>query len=96
MDGAGNMAIGYNASSAAINPGIRYNTRMANDPLNTLSGGEATMIAGSGSQGSGNGNRWGDYNGIAADPSNARVIWFYSMYASAVNTWGTWIGSAFF
>jgi hypothetical protein len=45
---------------------------------------------------SGGRNRWGDYNGVAADPSNSRVVWFYGMYASALNTWGTWVGSAFF
>ena len=45
---------------------------------------------------SGGRNRWGDYNGVAADPANARLIWFYSEYASAVNTWGTWVGSSFF
>ena len=41
-------------------------------------------------------NRWGDYNGIASDPANGRVVWMYGEYASAVNTWGTWVGSAFF
>ena len=37
-----------------------------------------------------------DYNGVAADPANSRVVWFYSEFASAVNTWSTWVGSAFF
>jgi hypothetical protein len=41
-------------------------------------------------------NRWGDYNGVAADPANPRLVWFYSMYASATDTWGTWVGRAFF
>ena len=41
-------------------------------------------------------NRWGDYNGVASDPANSRVVWFYSMFASSLNTWNTWVGSAFF
>ncbi len=34
MDGAGNLAIGFSASSATINPQIRYAGRLATDPLN--------------------------------------------------------------
>jgi hypothetical protein len=45
---------------------------------------------------SGGRNRWGDYNGVAADPANSRLIWFCSEYASAPNSWATWLGSAFF
>ena len=75
-----------------------YSGRKASDALGTLQG-SALLKAGvahyTALDGSGR-NRWGDYNGVAADPSNPRVIWFYSMYASAANTWGTWIGSAFF
>ena len=25
---------------------------------------------------SGGRNRWGDYNGVASDPANSRVVWF--------------------
>jgi|GEM_PF-5040612 len=41
-------------------------------------------------------NRWGDYSGIASDPSDADQIWFYGEYAKASNTWGTWVGAAKF
>lgn len=40
-------------------------------------------------------NRWGDYSGIARDPSNG-YIWFYGEYAKPSNQWGTWIGKAKF
>jgi hypothetical protein len=77
---------------------IMYTGRKATDALGTLQG-SALLKAGvahySAPDGSGR-NRWGDYNGVAADPSNPRVVWFYSMYASGVNAWGTWVGSAFF
>ena len=38
MDQSGNLALGFSASSAAIHPQIRYATRLATDPLNTLTG----------------------------------------------------------
>jgi hypothetical protein len=41
MDGQGNLAIGFSASSSTINPQIRYAGRLATDPLNTLAQGEA-------------------------------------------------------
>ncbi|MGH9766231.1 MAG: hypothetical protein ACREAB_02250 [Blastocatellia bacterium] len=41
-------------------------------------------------------NRWGDYNGISCDPADGRTIWLFSEFASAVNDWSTWIGSARF
>ena len=50
MDHAGNLALGFSASSSSLFPSIRYAGRLASDPLNTLSQGEATLIAGGGSQ----------------------------------------------
>jgi len=35
MDGRGNLAIGFSASSSSINPQLRYAGRLATDPLNT-------------------------------------------------------------
>ena len=97
-DNNGNMDMVFSRCGTTQFGSIMYTGRKATDPLGTLQGSALlkggvahyTALDGSGR------NRWGDYNGVAADPSNPRVIWFYSMYASAVNTWGTWIGSAFF
>ena len=36
MDGAGNIALGYSASSATVYPSIWYTGRLAGDPLGTL------------------------------------------------------------
>jgi hypothetical protein len=41
-------------------------------------------------------NRWGDYTGIASDPSDALVVWFFNEYAVAGNNWDTWVGKAKF
>ena len=45
MDQAGNMALGFSASSGTIFPQIRYAARLSTDPLNTLAQGEATMMS---------------------------------------------------
>src|SRR5689334_18761328 len=50
MDGSGNLAIGFSASSSSIVPGLRYAGRLVGDPLNTLAQGETTLFAGTGSQ----------------------------------------------
>src|SRR5207244_5048746 len=60
MDSQANLALGFSASSSTINPQIRYAGRLSTDPLNTLAQGEATLIAGTGSQ-TATSNRWGDY-----------------------------------
>ena len=50
MDQTGDLAIGFSASSASINPQIRYAGRLVTDPINTLGQGEATLFSGTGSQ----------------------------------------------
>ena len=50
MDFSGNMAVGFSASDATINPQIRYAGRLVDDPLNTLAQGETHLFDGTGSQ----------------------------------------------
>lgn len=91
MDGDGNMAIGYNVSSNSTFPSIRYATRLATDPLNTLQT-EQSLIAGSGSQTSS--NRWGDYSTLSVDPADDCTFWFTGeYYQSSGSNWRTRIGS---
>ncbi|NJN48009.1 MAG: hypothetical protein HC808_17750, partial [Candidatus Competibacteraceae bacterium] len=66
MDQAGNIALGYSASSSAVFPSIRYTGRLAGDALGTMSQGETTLIAGTGSQTFT--DRWGDYGAMSVDP----------------------------
>ncbi len=89
VDGNGNMAVGYSISSSSINPGIRYAGRLRTDPLNQLSQGEATLIAGTGSQ---TGlldpitgllypiTRWGDYSAMTIDPNDNCTFWYTNEY----------------
>ncbi|HEY2915610.1 MAG TPA: hypothetical protein VGI98_00160 [Candidatus Limnocylindrales bacterium] len=95
MDKNGDIAIGFNASSASVNPSIRYAARLAGDPINTLGQGEATLMAGLGSQ-TGTSSRWGDYADLTVDPVDDCTFWFTSeYYPSGVTSfnWRTRIGS---
>lgn len=97
-DGNGNVTLVFSRSSTSEFGTIAFTGRRAGDPLGTMQGsavlkaGTAKYVALDG----GGRNRWGDYNGVAADPANSRVVWYYSMYASATNTWATWVGASFF
>jgi hypothetical protein len=94
QDTNGNMALGFSASSAAISPQIRYAGRLAGDPPNTLAQGEAHLVDGTGSQGSGNGNRWGDYSDMTVDPVDDCTFWYTQEYLIANGgAWQTRIGS---
>src|SRR5262252_11049901 len=79
MDQQGNIAVGYSASSASIFPQLRYAGRLATDPINNLSQGEATLFAGTGSQ-SGTSNRWGDYSSLTVDPVDGCTFWYTNEY----------------
>src|SRR5215204_789848 len=95
MDQQGNLAVGYSASSSAINPQIRYAGRLASDPLNNLPQAEATLFAGTGSQTHISG-RWGDYSAMTIDPVDDCTFWYTQEYyatTSNVVAWRTRIGS---
>lgn len=97
-DNNGNFILVFSRSGANEFGSIGYTGRRASDPLGSLQP-SALLRAGVahyvGLDGQGR-NRWGDYNGIAADPANPRLIWMYSEFASAQNTWATWVGASFF
>ena len=94
MDGQGNLAIGFSASSSSIHPQLRYTGRLATDPLNTLAQGEAHLYDGAGSQ-TGSGNRWGDYSALTIDPVDDTTFWYTNEYYSSTTSfnWRTRIGS---
>jgi hypothetical protein len=94
MDGQGNLAIGFSASSSSIHPQLRYAGRLATDPINTLAQGEAHLYDGAGSQ-TGSGNRWGDYSSLTIDPVDDATFWYTNEYYSSTisYSWRTRIGS---
>ncbi len=102
MDNDGNLAVGYSASSSTVFPAIRYAGRLAGDPANQLTQGEAEMQTGAGSQ-TNTGSRWGDYSSLNLDPADGCTFWYTQEYytgsniacgANASNAcWSTRIGS---
>jgi hypothetical protein len=93
MDRNGNFAVGYSVASPTVFPGIRYAGRVPSDPPGTLGQGEATLIAGSGSQTS-TGSRWGDYSMLAVDPVDDCTFWCTTEYYTTTSStgWQTRIG----
>jgi uncharacterized repeat protein (TIGR01451 family) len=94
MDQSGNIALGYSVSSGTTYPSIRYAGRLAGDPANQLSQGEAGLIAGSGAQ-TDNASRWGDYSSMSVDPSDDCTFWYTQEYYATTSSrgWQTRIGA---
>jgi len=92
VDSCGDASIGYSTSSASAFPGIRYAGRLATDPLNNLSQGEALMFDGTASQTS---NRWGDYTMTTVDPVDGATFWHTNLYYTTLSSfnWHTRIGT---
>jgi hypothetical protein len=94
MDHQGNIAVGYSASSGSVFPSIRYAGRLVTDPPGVMSQGEASIIAGTGSQ-TGPGARWGDYSMMSVDPVDDCTFWYTTEYIQVTGerTWRTRVGS---
>jgi hypothetical protein len=94
MDQSGDIALGYSVSSSTVYPSIRYTGRLGSDPLATLPQGEASIIAGSGSQTS-TFSRWGDYSMMAVDPVDDCTFWYTQEYYSVTSNigWQTRVGA---
>jgi hypothetical protein len=99
VDGSGNVALGYTASSATVAPDIRYVGRMASDPLNQLPQTETTMLPSvtrsvqTGNCGASACTRWGDYSAMTVDPVDDCTFWYANMYFPAQGlNWVTRIG----
>ena len=79
--GSGDLALGFSASSATINPQIRYAGRLAGDPVNTLAQGEAHAVRRH-RQPDRHRNRWGDYSDLTVDPVDDCTFWYTQEYYS--------------
>jgi subtilisin-like proprotein convertase family protein len=96
FDGSGNIGMGYSISSSALNirPSIRYTGRLTTDALGTMGQGEATIVAGGGSQ-INNLTRWGDYSSLNIDPTDDCTFWYTGEYMGANGSfnWRTRVGA---
>lgn len=94
MDKAGNMAMGYSASSASVFPSIRYTGRLSGDAAGTMTQAETTLQLGGGSQ-LPNLGRWGDYSALSIDPVDDCTFYYTNEYLKSSGTfnWSTRIAS---
>jgi hypothetical protein len=91
-DQAGDIAVGYSASSATLKPSIYYTARAPGDTLGKLEP-EVKVLTGAGVQ-SGNG-RWGDYTSMSVDPVDDCTFWYANEYYKTTGSenWSTHIVS---
>jgi hypothetical protein len=97
MDKAGDIALGYSASSSTINPAIRFTGRVPSDPLGTMES-EDSILVGTGSQTGNSLSRWGDYSALQVDPVDDCTFWYTNQYekTSGSFNWSSHIGSFVF
>lgn len=97
-DAKGNVFMVFNRSSANEYCGIRFCGRTSSDPGGQMSS-SVKLIDGRSyyylTYG-GTRNRWGDYNGIALDPSQTNSVWIFSEYAAGKTRWATQFGHILF
>ena len=96
-----NRSCSDQAGSADVNDGavapefagMRYVDRPDGGPLGVPSGEVKAEEANYVKTFGGTRNRWGDYTGIAVDPSDPTTVWMFAEYAeSPKDVWGTWFG----
>lgn|SRR5215469_390205 len=93
QDKVGNVAVGYNLSSATIHPSLAAS--WWNLPGATQAA-EFSVFPGTGDEG--NANNYGDYNSLTVDPVDGCTFWFVAEYFASNQTgnlinWNTRIAS---
>jgi hypothetical protein len=93
VDSAGNMIIGYSYSGPSVYASSAY-AEISPGGTSLQDGGYyLTQGAASYNQLDDAGrNRWGDYSGVAIDPTDNNSFWLFNQYAASANSWGTTIG----
>lgn len=84
MDGSGNIALAYNASSEDEFVGVRFTGRKHDDPLGEMTIPEQILVEGENTVSS-NG-RFGDYAQMGVDPINDRTFWYVTEYGKGPNS----------
>lgn len=94
MNGNGDIAIGYSASSSSTYPSIRFTGRTAAAPAGQMDVTETIIQTGAASQTGV--NRWGDYSMMSIDPVNDNTFWYSTEYSNGGWNWKTRIASVNF
>ncbi len=96
MDKVGDIGLGYSVSSGTLSPSIRYTGRVPTDPLGQM-GSEVDVLSSASVPHTSQTNtfRWGDYSGMAIDPTNDCTFWYTTQYhpTAASPHWATRIAS---
>jgi hypothetical protein len=94
MNGDGDIALGYTASSSSIHPEIRFTGRFDGDPLGLMTIAEGIIYFSGGAQ-THSAGRWGDYAQMSIDPVDDQTFWFSHEYIGSTGTanWRTRIAS---
>ena len=83
VDRRGDLAMGYSATNARLNPAIRYAGRLAGDPVNSITQAEQTLIEGTGTPsgdcGSFSCTVTGGHSAMTLDPDGC-TFWYTNTY----------------
>ncbi len=91
INGNGDIALAYSASSDTVFPAIRATARRADDPLNEMTMEEVTLVEGEGVFTAN--QRWGDYTSLDVDPANESVFWHVNQRVTASGQRSVWVGA---
>jgi hypothetical protein len=93
IDANGNIGLGYNVSSSAVNPQVRVTGRERGDVPGSMRDEQTCTPPNTGAQtGLFSGRaRWGDYATMGVDPSNQCTFWFTNEYYATTSnsSWNT-------
>jgi hypothetical protein len=95
MDHDGDIALGYSASSATMNPSIRYTGRVPTDTLGAMESEVDVLSAAGIAHGSQTTTyRWADYSGMSIDPTDDCTFFYTTQYIPTTgSSWSTRIAS---
>jgi hypothetical protein len=93
MDKAGDIALGFSASSTSVDPSVEIVGRVPTDPSGSMEA-PITVGVGTGVQ-QASFHRWGDYSSMAVDPKDGCTLWYTQEYyvTSGSSNWNTRITS---
>ena len=93
MDNAGNIALGFSASSHQLDPSVFLVGRAPSDAAGTMAG-PSVLVNGGGVQQM-SFKRWGDYSSMSIDPNDDCTFWYTQEYykTSGSFNWSTRIAS---
>jgi hypothetical protein len=93
QDKMGDIALGFSASSTALDPSVAYVGRVPTDPVGKMEA-PALVVKGTGVQESTD-NRWGDYSTMQVDPTDDCTFWYTQEYIKKTGSfnWSTRIAS---